>query len=158
MSLLTRRDQDLAPWLHTLIVAGIAIGAWMLTRDAVLAAAIVGLGSRFTGMAVRRASRVPPPTDHELQRTRVLDAQRVAEDAIHDVHNDLAAVQGKLDLMYRGLAGGSPEQGAVHAAGREVVEGLRGVREDIEMMVTRIRRARHRLGLMNGRHERQVGP
>jgi signal transduction histidine kinase len=154
MSLLTRRDQDLAPWLHTLIVAGIAVGAWLVTQEALLAAAIVGLGSRFTGMAVRRASRLPPPTDHELQRTRVLDAQQVAEEVIHDVHNDLAAVQGKLDLMYRELAAGSPEQQAVHEASRDVVEGLRSVREDIETMVTRIRRARHRLGLMNGRHER----
>jgi hypothetical protein len=153
MSLLNRRDQDLAPWLHTLVVAAIAVGAWMLTKDAILAAAIVGLGSRFTGMAVRRASRSLPPTDHELQRTRVLDAQQVAEQAIHDVHNDLAAVQGKFDLMYREIAAGSSEQQAVHEASRDVVEGLRSVREDIETMVTRIRRARHRLRLMNGRHD-----
>lgn len=154
MPVLTPRDQRLLPWLHALAVALFAGVGWLLTKEIALVSAIVLAGARFSGALLRRAADpvpTPPPTQIEdLQRTRVLAAQRLAEETIHDVVNDLAAVQGKFDLIYRQISEITAEQRGVQVAGREVILALRSIRDEIEQMVARVRRARSRLGLLNG--------
>lgn len=150
---LPRGDAALAPWLHALLVAVAGFGAWAVTHNAGQSAAIVFGASRMIGEMVRRASRRELPTAEQMDATRVLDAQITLEEAIHNCVNDLSALQGKLEATWMRVRNIDPNLAALRTVTAEVVAELRIVADEVEHLVSRIRRARQALGMMNGHHE-----
>jgi hypothetical protein len=150
---LPRGDQQLAPWLHALLVGMVAWVAWQFTHNVAGMVAIVTGMSRVMGDVVRRASR-KPTTTLDLERTRVLDAQIALEEAIHHCVNDLAALQGRFDSMWLRAREIDPAMTELRRITQEITGGLRLIQQDVEDMVSRVRRLRTTVGMANGEHER----
>lgn len=150
---LPRGDQQLAPWLHALLVGVVVWFAWQVTHNIASVVAIATGMSRMMGDLVRRASRKPASTQ-DLERTRVLDAQIALEEAIHHCVNDLAALQGRFDSMWLRAREIDPAMTELRRITQEITGGLRLVQQDVEDMVSRVRRLRTTVGMANGEHDR----